>query len=305
MPTNRQWTLVDNAPGSAYQRRFQLVPDAPIPALPTPTSVLINIKAISLAARDLQILRGNYPAPHSILPNLVPVGAGAGQIMAVGPEVQGWKVGDRCIPLSMSGHYYTQDLPLSSLQKSLGGARHGCAQEYLIIDYEDLYPAPSHLSWEELAAIAGSASTAWCCLFGHIPTVPGSTVLVLGTGGVSLYSAQFALMSGCNVIITSSSDKKLAEVTEILQPMLNPTSSKDAIRTINYNTNEDWHLKVKEWTGDRGVDCVVEVSGWGTVGKSVLCTRKGGLVAVTGYLSTYGKVPDEIVQQGEPHVLQC
>ena len=296
--TQRAWTLAAAPTAASPKARKLVLAEQAIPTLSIPTGVLIKIHAFALAARDLQIRDGHYPAPHDLLDDLVPVGSAAAEIVAIGPEVHGWKVGDRCMPMSMPGHYYTEDLPLSSLQRSLGGARHGCAREYMVIEnYEDLLPVASHLSWTEVASM-GSASTAWTCLFGHSPKLlPGSTVLILGTGGVSLFSAQIALMSGSSVIITSSSDDKLAKVVELLQPMLNPSHG-EAIRTINYNRDPNWEKTVLKMTNGRGVDHVVEVAGWATVGKCVLCTRKGGLVAVTGYLSTYGSVPNEIVQQG-------
>jgi len=149
--------------------------------------------------------------------------------------------------------------------------------------------------------------------------------------------AQFALMAGSNVIVASSSDEKLARVKTFLEQLLPPNASKQSIQLINYNTTPDWDKVSNMWslpcfswrdaiclsqtahwlrdcdmlnvtdssqtvlemTSGRGVDIVIEVAGWATVGKSVKCTRKGGLVAVSGYLSTYGQVPEEIVQQGE------
>ncbi|WVQ80046.1 hypothetical protein IAT38_002147 [Cryptococcus sp. DSM 104549] len=299
--TQRQYTLTTPATSSpAAPRRRELIyhPAAPTPSLPlSPTSVLLRIHAISLEARDLQILQNNYPAPHPILEDVVPVKAAAGEIVAVGTGVKEWKVGDRCIPIGMPGHYHQLDLEQDCLERSLGGGTHGVAQEYAVMDYQDIMPVAPHLSYEEAAAL-GSAPTAWACLFGHTPQlVPGSTVLVLGTGGVSLYAAQFALIAGASVILTSSSDDKLKQVVELLRPLVTADSSSDAIRTINYKTDTEWEKTVREMTGGRGVDCVIEVGGWGTVGKSVKATRKGGLVAVTGYLSTFGKVPEEIIQQ--------
>ncbi|RSH88862.1 hypothetical protein EHS25_003090 [Saitozyma podzolica] len=297
--TQNQWTLVAAPTASAPKAlAFKYVASGAVPALPSPTSIIVNIKALALAARDLQILNGSYPAPHALLENLVPTGSGSGVVVAVGPGVRRWKVGDRAIPYQMPGHHYTLDLEQWALERSIGGGTHGTAQEYMVMDENDAVPAPPHLSYEELACMGGSAVTAWACLFGHTPClVPGSTVLILGTGGVSIFAAQFALMSGSNIILCSSSDDKIAKAKEILQPLLNPTAGKDAIRSINYSVDTEWDKTVLAMTAGRGVDNVVEVAGWATCGKSVRCTRKGGLVAVTGYLSTYNKVPDEIVQQ--------
>ena len=298
--TYSRWTLA-RAPTDTHPKAHKLVfTTTPSPtSFPTPTSVLLKIHAVALAARDLQIVEGHYPAPHDILENCVPTGSSAAEVVAVGPAVKNWKVGDHVTPMSMPGHYDTLDLPQSSLARSLGGATHGCAQEYMFVDAEDMLSVPSHLSWEEVAGL-GSATTAWCCLFGHTPQLlPGSTVLVLGTGGVSMFAAQFALASGSNIILTSSSDEKLERVTKFLQPLLNPTHGPKAIQTINYKKDTEWDKTVREMTDGRGADHVAEVAGWATVGKCVKALRKGGLVAVTGYLSAYEKVPEEIIQQGE------
>ncbi|RXK42417.1 hypothetical protein M231_00407 [Tremella mesenterica] len=296
LPTTQKKYTLESAATPERPKAFKITyhSSAPFPTLPTPTSVLVNVKALALSARDLQIVKGEYPAPHAVHPGTVPVGSGAGEIVAVGPEVKGYTVGDRVILMGMPGHHFQPDLPQSSLERSRGGGTDGTAQEYIPMEYEDLLLAPSHLDWIELAGLCGSSVTSWVHLWGHQPLLPGSTVLCLGTGGVSMYAAQFALVSGSSVIITSSSDEKLAKVKKILEKLLIPGSSKDAIRTINYNTTPEWDVEVRKMTGGRGVDNVIEVGGWGTCAKSVRSVRKGGIVGVSGYLSTYHEVPMEL-----------
>jgi NADPH:quinone reductase-like Zn-dependent oxidoreductase len=112
-------------------------------------------------------------------------------------------------------------------------------------------------------------------------------------------SAQIALNAGAKVIITSSSSAKLTRVTSLLQPLLRSTSSPDTMQTINYNDHPDWDVKVAELTGGKKVDFVIEIGGRATLGKSIRSTRAGGLVAISGYMSDYGKPDEKANQEGE------
>jgi NADPH:quinone reductase-like Zn-dependent oxidoreductase len=113
---------------------------------------------------------------------------------------------------------------------------------------------------------------------------------------------QISINAGAKVIITSSSDDKLSRVKDLLKPLLRPTSAADTIQTINYNENPDWDVKVAELTGGKKVDFVIEIGGRATLGKSIRSTRSGGLVAISGYMSDYGKPDEKANQEGEMHV---
>lgn len=271
--------------------------DIPKPKLSTATEVMVKIRAVSLNARDLQIATDQYPAPHAIKDNLVPVSDAAGEIVEVGGEVAGWKVGDRVCTVCFLGHDQDEDVQMHSMVRGLGGAIDGVATEYFTVDQTQLVRMPSHMTFEQASTLPIAAATAQNSLYGHHPVLQaGDTVLCMGTGGVSLFAAQIALNAGAKVIITSSSSAKLTRVTSLLQPLLRSTSSPDTIQTINYNDHPDWDVKVAELTGGKKVDFVIEIGGRATLGKSIRSTRAGGLVAISGYMSDYGK-PDEKANQ--------
>jgi len=249
--------------------------EAPIP-VPGPGQVLLRIRACSLNYRDLAIIRGQYmlgPLPAG----LVPLSDGAGEVVAVGDGVTRVAVGDRVAGIFMQAWLGGGMEPEHGLS-ALGGALHGLLSEYAVLDQSGLVHIPAHLSFEEAATLPCAAVTAWHALFGLQPIAPGQTVLVLGTGGVSIFALQFAKAAGARVIATSSSDEKLARVRAL-----------GADATINYRHCEDWNGRVRELTGGRGVDHVVEVGGPGTLQRSILSARLGGVVTLIGVLS-YGEV---------------
>ncbi|KAI5474553.1 hypothetical protein MNV49_003051 [Pseudohyphozyma bogoriensis] len=295
--TMKQYTLSHRKDLSG----LTLATDATVPKLTSPTQVLINMKALSLNARDLQIATGIYPAPHTIPDDLVPVSDGAGVVVAVGEGVTDFAVGDKVAPLFPQGHHFEEDMSTVArdrgLWAGLGGGRHGIATEYFAVEQVDVVKLPEYMSYEDGACLPVAAATAWCSLFGHHPALQaGQTVLCLGTGGVSLAAAQFALISSCKVILTSSSATKLARAVELLKPCLHSSAPANALQTIDYSKITDWDKEARRLNGGP-VDFVIEIGGQGTIGRSIKSTKPGGMVVVSGYLSDYGHIPQDIKEE--------
>lgn len=218
---------------------------------PGPGQVLVRMKAASLNYRDLLIITGRYPGMKS--QGLVPVSDGAGVVAEVGPGVTRFATGDRVTGCFFETWLSGPMLP-AHYNHALGGSVPGVLAEYRVFPAEALVATPAHLSDEEASALPCAALTAWNGLFEGKPVTPGETVLVLGTGGVSMFALQFAKAAGAVVIATSSSDVKLAQAKAL-----------GADHLINYKTHPDWDQKVREITGGVGVDHVVEVGGPGTL----------------------------------------
>ena len=239
---------------------------------PGARQVLVRMRAASLNYRDLAIIRGQYvmgPLPD----DLVPLSDGAGEVVEIGAGVTRVRVGDRVAGIFMQS-WLGGEMEAEHGLSALGGALHGVLAEYRVFDQDGLVHVPAHLSFEEGATLPCAAVTVWNALYGLKPLLPGQTVLTLGTGGVSMFALQFAHAAGARVISTSSSDEKLERARAL-----------GANDTINYRTHEDWHGSVRELTGGRGVDHVVEVGGPGTLMRSILSTRIGGVVSLIGILS--------------------
>jgi NADPH:quinone reductase-like Zn-dependent oxidoreductase len=167
----------------------------------------------------------------------------------------------------------------SKARSALGSEASGMLAEKVVIPEEGLVRIPGHLSFEEAAALPCAAVTAWHALIEGGAVKPGGTVLVQGTGGVSIFALQFAKMAGARVIATSGHDEKLARVL-----------SMGASDGINYKTTPDWDKRVRDLTNGVGVDLIVEVGGAGTLTKSLRAVRMGGYIALIGVLSGLGEV---------------
>lgn len=241
-----------------------------IPA-PGPFELLVRVKATSLNFRELSILRGRYPLP--IKPNLVPVSDGAGEVVAAGSGATRAKPGERIMaaifPRWIDGPFARE------YSAQLGGSMDGMLAQYAVIPEDAAAPVPPHLSFEEAATFPCAALTAWNALVGGAPLLPGQTVLTLGSGGVSLFALQFARLFGARVIATTSSDDKRDRLKAL-----------GAEEVLNYRTNPDWHLAVREWTGGRGVDQVIEVGGAGTLEKSLKAAAFSAQVNLVGWLAS-------------------
>lgn len=264
-------------------KAYQLRPGAGIAGLklsdvsvPTPAGheVLIKTYALSLNYRDLMFARGNY-LNLSNLP-LIPGGDGAGEVIAVGDRVTRFAPGDRVIH-SYFPRWVDGDPTPGNTAISLGTHVDGTLAESFVADEKALVEIPSYLSYAEAATISCAGTTAWNALFVDGSLKPGSTVLLLGTGGVSIWALQLAKAAGLRAIITSSNDKKLARARQI-----------GADATLNYIKTPEWHHEVLRLTEGRGVDLAVEVGGEGTLSRSMAATRMGGTISIIGGVSGFG-----------------
>ncbi len=236
--------------------------------------VLVKFHAASLNYRDLMMVKGAYN-PKLKTP-LVPLSDGAGEVVAVGNAVTKWKVGDRVCPIFMQG-WTDGAIDFQKARTALGGDADGCLREFGAFDEKGLTRIPDHLSYQEAATLPCAGVTAYNALFHSGGLKPNESVLLQGTGGVSIFALQFASVHGARTIITSSSDEKLQRAKEL-----------GADDLINYKTTEDWDKAVLDLTEKRGVDHVVEVGGAGTMQKSVNAVKMGGDVSVIGVLSGKG-----------------
>lgn len=240
---------------------------------PGPHQVLVKMRAASLNYRDLMVVKGQYN-PRMPLPR-VPLSDGAGEVAAVGEGVTRVRPGDRVAGIFMQT-WLAGELDDAKTKSALGGAIDGVLAEYVVFHEDGLVRLPEHLSFEEGATLPCAAVTAWNGLI-EAGVQPGQTVLLLGTGGVSIFALQFARMAGARAIITSSSDDKLARAKEL-----------GAAEGINYRGTPDWDKRVRELTGGMGVDHVIEVGGAGTLPQSLKAVRTGGHIALIGVLSGAG-----------------
>jgi NADPH:quinone reductase-like Zn-dependent oxidoreductase len=243
--------------------------------LPTPQpgrgQVLVRIHAVSLNFRDLLMTRGLYN-PKMALPR-IPCSDGAGEVVAVGDEVSRLRVGDRVAGIFMQ-HWLEGSLTPAKARGALGGDVDGMLAEYVVLDENGVVPFPEHLSFAEAATLPCAALTAWHALVHAAAVKAGDTVLIQGTGGVSLFALQFARLLGARVLGTSSSAEKIARARAL--------GLQDA---VNYREHADWAAWVQEQTGGAGADLVVEVGGAGTLNQSLQAVRTCGTIAQIGVLT--------------------
>ena len=243
--------------------------ELPMPK-PGPRQVLVKVAACSLNFRDLAIALGTYRMPTKH--NLVPLSDGAGEVVEVGTGVTRVKAGDRvagCFFQRWFGGPPAADTHASAL----GGGLDGMLTQYVVLEQDGVVALPAHLSFEEAATLPCAAVTAWHALAEHARIVAGQTVLVQGTGGVSIFALQLARLMGAQVIVTSSSEQKLARAKAL-----------GAAHGVNYKAMPEWDKAVVELTGG-GVDHVVEVGGPGTLARSLRAIRVGGKITMIGVLS--------------------
>lgn len=239
---------------------------------PTPGhgQAVVKVHAVALNYRDLLITKGLYN-PRIPLP-LVPFSDGSGDVVAVGEGVSRVKVGDRVAGIFMQ-KWLAGEITGAVAKSALGGGTSGMLAEYVLLHEDGLVHVPEHLTYEEAAALPCAAVTAWHATI-ESGLKPGESVLLLGTGGVSLFALQFALVAGARVIITSRSDEKLARAKDL-----------GAMDGINYQSVPDWGDRVRKLTDGVGVDLVVEVGGAGTLPQSLRAVRMGGRISLIGVLS--------------------
>lgn len=243
---------------------------------PGEREVVVRFRAASLNYRDLMMVTGQYD-PKLKRP-VIPFSDGAGEVVKVGSEVTLWKEGDRVMPTFMQG-WIDGEITYEKARTALGGDLDGVLAEYGVFSESGLVKIPGHLSYEEAATLPCAALTAWHGLVVSGGLKEGDTVLLMGTGGVSIFGLQFARNFRAESIITSSSDEKLGRADVL-----------GADHLFNYSENPDWDEAVLLYTGRKGVDHVLEVGGAGTLSKSMRAVRMGGHIALIGVLADGGGV---------------
>ena len=245
--------------------------DRPEPE-PGPREVLVRIRAASLNYRDLMVLRGRYGSRQRTA-DLIPASDGAGEVVALGPGVTRFAVGDRVIT-NFFQRWIAGEASEDKLDSDMGRKWDGVLAELKVFDEEGLVRTLPDLTDIEAAALPCAGLTAWSAIvtLGHV--APGEVVLTQGTGGVSLFAVQFAKLAGAEIIATSSSDDKLARLAEL-----------GADHLINYRTNDEWGQTARELNGGRGVDHVVDIGGADSLKQSLRAVRPGGTISVIGVVS--------------------
>jgi NADPH:quinone reductase-like Zn-dependent oxidoreductase len=244
--------------------------DRPTPE-PGHGQILVRVGASSINYRDL--LTVEDPVARRLPYPRIPNSDCAGEVIGVGPGVDTFKTGDR-----VAGCFFQRwvDGPVTpdAMASALGGVIDGVLAQEVVLDASGAVAIPEHMSYQQAATLPCAALTAWHALVEKGQLRAGETVLLLGTGGVSIFALQIAAMHSARAIITSSSDEKLERARAL-----------GAWQTINYRETPDWERRVRELTDDQGVDHVVEVGGAGTLEKSIASARVGGHVALIGVLT--------------------
>ncbi|MFO0934994.1 MAG: NAD(P)-dependent alcohol dehydrogenase [Gemmataceae bacterium] len=249
-----------------------LDPEFPLKEL-EPNEVHIRVRAASLNFRDLIHAKKQLGRDYA---GKVPLSDGAGEVVAIGSAVTRVKVGDRVVSCFFQS-WISGRFQMSYHDSALGGSLNGMLAKDVILNEDGVVKIPPHLSFSEAACLPCAGLTAWYSLVTRGEFQIGDTVLVLGTGGVSIFALQLGVALGGRVAITSSSDEKLVKAKAL-----------GAEFGVNYKTTPDWDKEIWKWSGKNGVDHIVEVGGPGTIGKSLNCVAPGGHIALVGVLSGVG-----------------
>jgi NADPH:quinone reductase-like Zn-dependent oxidoreductase len=245
--------------------------DLPDPSPPGPGEILVRVRASSLNYHDFMVVIGGIPTPEG----RIPMSDGAGEVLAVGAGVTEFAVGDLVVST-----FFPKWLEGDSIEENLAGvpgdAADGFARELVTAPATSFTHAPKGWSAAEAATITCAGVTAWRGLVADGALKGGETVLVQGTGGVSIYGLQIAKAFGCTVIATSSSDEKLVRLKQL-----------GADHVINYKSEPDWGDAARKLTGGRGVDHILEIGGSGTLPQSIAAARNGGHIALIGVLAGF------------------
>ncbi len=238
---------------------------------PGPGEILVQVKSNAINFRDLLLIKNAKAAqiPHGRIPN----SDGAGIVQETGEGVSRFKAGDRVVGCFFQD-WVSGPITDTTMQSAMGGPIDGMLAEYVILKEDGALPMPDSMSFDEAATLPCAGVTAWNCLIEEGGARAGSTALLLGTGGVSVFAQQFAAASGIRTIATSSSNEKLERIKAL-----------GASDVINYRENPDWENQVLDLTDGRGVDVVIEVGGAGTLPKSVASVRVGGTISLVGVLT--------------------
>ncbi|KXX74149.1 putative zinc-type alcohol dehydrogenase-like protein YogA [Madurella mycetomatis] len=267
LPTDQKQWLVQGTDkdfdGLVYQ-------DAPVPKVGD-NDVLVKLRGASLNYRDLVIPKGKYPFPLAL--PIVAGSDGAGEIVSVGSNVTKWKPGDKVVTLFNQGHQ-SGPVDVAASHTGLGGCIDGTLREYGVFNENGVVRMPKNLDYVEAATLTCAALTSWNALYGLRPVKKGDTVLVQGTGGVSLFALQFAKAAGATVIATTST----AEKAEVLKKL-------GANHVINYREDPNWGETARTLTPKgEGVNHVVEVGGEGTMTQSLRAIKMEGIISIIGFV---------------------
>lgn len=253
-------------PGGGFDK---LVVGTTEPRDPGPGEIRVRIRASSLNYHDFGVVSGMMGPKET----RIPMSDGAGEVIAVGLGVSEFAVGDHVVSLFFPD--WQDGVPQASgFTRTPGDGIDGFAREEVTMPAKAFTRAPRGYSHAEAATLTTAGLTAWRALFEDGSLKPGETVLVQGTGGVSIFALQFAKLAGARVIATSSSDTKLERLKQL-----------GADATINYRQLPEWGPRVRELTDGRGVDHVIEVGGPATLLQSMIATRVGGHIAMIGVLT--------------------
>jgi NADPH:quinone reductase-like Zn-dependent oxidoreductase len=249
---------------------------------PGPGQIAVRVRAAALNARDHGVTCGIYG--YNKFP-VIPLSDGAGEVIAVGPGVSQFKTGDR-VASTFFQTWCGGRMPADASRNSLGGMLDGVLAEQIVLPQEGAIHIPDDLSFVEAATLPCAALTAWHALIEAGGLKAGETVAILGTGGVSCFGVQFAKMHQARIILTSSSDEKLARGRAL-----------GADVTINYKATPDWEKEILKRTDGAGVDHVLEVGGANTLEKSMAAVRPGGSIYVIGALAGAGQINPRMINR--------
>lgn len=241
------------------------------PTDPGPGEITVDLKASSLNYHDYAVVTGMIPSQQG----RIPMSDGAGIVTAVGDGVTEYAVGDAVVS-TFFPDWHGGGPPPAGFTRVPGDGVDGYAREAVTAPATWFTRVPKGYGHAEAATLTCAGLTAWRALFVDDAIKPGDTVLVQGSGGVSIFALQFAKAAGASVIATSSSGEKLERLRDL-----------GADHLINYREVQAWGAKVLELTGGRGVDCVVEIGGAGTLDQSMVATRIGGHIALIGVLTGF------------------
>jgi len=242
-----------------------------------PYEILVRVRASSLNYHDYMVVTGGLPTPEG----RIPMSDGAGEVLAIGESVRDFAVGDRAVSVFFPNWQEGDNAPENGFAGVPGDGADGFACELMAAPANAFTHVPKGWTFAEAATITCAGVTAWRGLVVDGALKGGETVLVQGTGGVSIYGLQIAKACGCTVIATSSSDEKLQRLKEL-----------GADHLINYKSQPEWGAAARKVTDGRGVDHILEIGGSGTMPQSIIASRNGGHIALIGVLAGYaGPLP--------------
>jgi NADPH:quinone reductase-like Zn-dependent oxidoreductase len=243
---------------------------------PGPGEVLVRMRAVSLNYRDLLMVGGIYGRGPTRGGAVIPFSDGCGVVEALGSGVTRFALGDRVASMFFQG-WIAGPPTQEKLSTALGFPIPGVGRELGVFSQEGLSKVPEFLTDQEVATLPCAALTAWRGLFEDARPQLGDSVVLQGTGGVSVFGLQFAHAAGLRTIITSSSDEKLARAKAL-----------GADELVNYRTTPEWSKAVRAATGGVGADVILEVGGGGTIEQSMRAIRIGGHIAIIGVVAGTG-----------------